>query len=216
MLIKKYQGYIVVKIGDKWMDYEPSVNKHIWFSKYKCSKCGYINNFNQLEDVGCIVCDDKYILNKKLEEIVKEIEPYIKNRLTRIYLSIKDNLCSMWEDNINSFIVWSMSSGYRDYLTIKLIDDKYKHSPVNSKWTYGNKHKKQKKLLSTNTSGYRGVSFNKRVGKYISRIYTDRISICIGYYDTPLLAAMARDKYIINNKLKHKLAFNNKKRRKTK
>lgn len=49
------------------------------------------------------------------------------------------------------------------------------------------------KLRSDNTSGFIGVSFNKKVKKYDSRIYYEGETIFLGYFDDKEDAARARD-----------------------
>jgi hypothetical protein len=46
-----------------------------------------------------------------------------------------------------------------------------------------------RRAISTNTSGYKGVSYHKRVGKYQARIYVEGKCIALGYRDTALEAA---------------------------
>ncbi len=49
------------------------------------------------------------------------------------------------------------------------------------------------KRRSTNTSGYIGVSFAKNMGKYESYIHKDGIKHGLGYYQSPIEAALVRD-----------------------
>ena len=61
------------------------------------------------------------------------------------------------------------------------------------------------KLLSdANKSGYLGVS-KRKSGKWTSRIRVNGKYLSLGSFDSPLEAAVARDRYIIKNKMKNKL-----------
>lgn len=48
------------------------------------------------------------------------------------------------------------------------------------------------KKYASNTSGFPGVSWSKRSAAWISRIEVTGKSVCIGFYPTPLEAALAR------------------------
>lgn len=51
---------------------------------------------------------------------------------------------------------------------------------------------KHKLIYSNNTSGYKGVTFNKRNGKWLARTFKSGKQIYVGYFDTPELAHLAR------------------------
>lgn len=50
-----------------------------------------------------------------------------------------------------------------------------------------------RKVMSNNTTGYKGVCFDKRAGKYAARITVNKLRIQLGYYHDPLEAAKAYD-----------------------
>ena len=51
-------------------------------------------------------------------------------------------------------------------------------------------------MLKSNTSGYKGVNFNKVVGKWCASYSINNRHIHIGYYKTPEAAAEARRKVV--------------------
>lgn len=53
---------------------------------------------------------------------------------------------------------------------------------------------KNQKLSIKNTSGYKGVSYDKRVKKYEAYVKSDYKRYQVGYFDDPREAAIARDK----------------------
>lgn len=55
-------------------------------------------------------------------------------------------------------------------------------------------------IRKDNTSGYKGVCFNKKRNKWRARIYINNKQISIGYFDTPELAHMAYCKLAIELK----------------
>ena len=54
-----------------------------------------------------------------------------------------------------------------------------------------------KRLRRDNTTGYKGVCFDKRAGKYIAYINANGARTYLGYFDDSLLAAMAYDRAAI-------------------
>lgn len=54
-----------------------------------------------------------------------------------------------------------------------------------------------KKMLKNNTTGYKGVWFNKSSGKYVAEIYVNKIRIFLGEYSTPEIAGDAYKKAAI-------------------
>lgn len=48
------------------------------------------------------------------------------------------------------------------------------------------------KVSNSNTSGFTGVSFNKTRGKWYARMYVNNKCLCLGSYDSPHEAALAR------------------------
>ena len=67
---------------------------------------------------------------------------------------------------------------------------------------------KKRRLASTNTSGYNGVS--KRGKRFYAQTYIGGKNKCLGTYDTPKEAALAFDRAVIQHKLSSsKLNFPN-------
>jgi hypothetical protein len=57
--------------------------------------------------------------------------------------------------------------------------------------THAQNMKNRKKRSSPTSSTYKGVSWHKREGKWIARIYSDGICYYLGYYDDEVKAARA-------------------------
>lgn len=62
-------------------------------------------------------------------------------------------------------------------------------------------------IKSQKTSKYLGVSLDKTRNKYSSEIKVNNKKIYLGRFDSELSAAIARDMYILNNKINRKLNF---------
>lgn len=114
-------------------------------------------------------------------------------------------LCEEWHNFIN-FYEWAIKNGYKEDLTIDREDNNGNYEPNNCRWVTMNIQARNTKLISkANSSGFRGVSFDKKLNKYRARVTVDKKVISLGYYNTAQEAGIARDKYIINNNLEHTL-----------
>ena len=50
-----------------------------------------------------------------------------------------------------------------------------------------------RKMRTDNTSGYRGVSWHKRIGKWFAHVISNKKQIHCGYFSDPISAALAYD-----------------------
>lgn len=110
-----------------------------------------------------------------------------------------------WE-NFDAFYEWSINNGYEENLTLDRINNDEGYYPDNCRWvTYTTQSRNTRRIISTNTSGYRGVSLFKSVNKYRAYIVVNYKQIHLKYYSTALEAAKAYDTYVIQNNLEHTL-----------
>lgn len=106
-----------------------------------------------------------------------------------------------WRNDFKSFYDWCQENGYKKGLQIDRIDNDGNYCPENCRFVTCRENILNKRLImSTNTSGYCGVSQNK-TGKYRSHIKMYSEQIYLGTFDTAREAAIARDKFIIKNNL---------------
>lgn len=119
------------------------------------------------------------------------------------------SVCNEWLD-INSFIN-DMFPSFIEGLTIDRENPNGNYEKSNCRWaTKQVQNRNTRKLQSNNTSGYRGVYWEKRCNKWFAQIMVNYKRICIGYFDNKLDAAKAYDKYVIDNNLEHTLNFDRK------
>lgn len=111
-------------------------------------------------------------------------------------------VCKEWH-NVSVFIL-DMESSYKEGLTLDRKENNKEYSKDNCRWaTKKTQSRNTRKLMKTNTSGYRGVSFHKRSLKFIARITINNKTINLGSFSLVLDAAKAYDKYILDNNLEH-------------
>lgn len=110
-------------------------------------------------------------------------------------------VCPEWRASYEAFRSWALSSGYSDNLTLdrKNVDGDYE--PNNCRWATRVTQQRNRRALTTGSSTYIGVSYCKQTGKWIAMIKINRMQKNLGRYGTELEAAIARDQYIIDNKL---------------
>lgn len=116
-------------------------------------------------------------------------------------------VCERWLD-INNFIE-DMYSSFKDGLTLDRINPYGNYELDNCRWANKTvQARNTKKLGKNNTSGFRGVSWNKDKKKWDSRITVNYKNIYVGRFNTAIEAAKAYDNYVIANNLEHTKNFN--------
>ena len=118
------------------------------------------------------------------------------------------DICDEWKNDFMSFYIWSISNGYLEGLTIDRIKNDLGYSPDNCRWADNHtQNRNKRKLMKTNTSGYRGVSYQKRIKKWQSQISINKKIIYLGVFNCPIEAAKAYDRYIIENNMENTRNF---------
>ena len=99
-----------------------------------------------------------------------------------------------WVNNPVVFVEWALVNGWKKGLYIDRIDNDGDYSPWNCRFVTNRENCLNTRLLQeNNTSGYRGVHFNKRFKKYTSQITINGKRDFLGYFDSPRLAALRYD-----------------------
>lgn len=122
---------------------------------------------------------------------------YIKNKLS----------CSKEWDSFLVFKKWSLSNGYKEDLSLDRIDTYKGYSASNCRWVSKRVQSENIRKRKDNTSGYSGVSLDKRNNKYKIQIQVNGEKIYIGRADTAIEGALMFDDYIIKNNTNHRLNF---------
>jgi len=113
-------------------------------------------------------------------------------------------ICSEWKDDFTKFHNWAVENGYDDMLSIDRIDVNGDYEPSNCRWAAKNiQARNTRRIMSTNTSGYRGASWHSKKKKWQSQIAINGKIKYLGTFSTAIEAAMAYDRYIVDNNLEH-------------
>jgi hypothetical protein len=123
-------------------------------------------------------------------------------------------LCDEWKNNFINFYTWAINNGYKETPTRRNeveIDRRNtlgNYEPSNCWWTDHCINSQNKKLImSSNTSGYRGIKFNENnsVNKWESWIGWNKKRHYLGSFSAPELAARAYNDFVIENHTAHPL-----------
>ena len=113
------------------------------------------------------------------------------------------SVCQEWLDNPQSFLTWALENGYNDNLTIDRIDSFQNYEPSNCRFISKSEQPYNLRNLTTNKSGYKGISWSKKERKWLSMISINNHAKRIGSFKTVKEACEARNKFIDDNKLLH-------------
>lgn len=128
--------------------------------------------------------------------------PYHKNYGGRGIILHKE-----WYD-FKTFYDWSIENEWKKGLSIDRINNDGNYEPSNCRWTTrATQQRNTRKLCKNNTSGYRGVSWDKSMSKWASYVTLNYKKVHLGYFKCRIAAAYAYDNYVIENKLEHTRNF---------
>ena len=114
-------------------------------------------------------------------------------------------VCEEWLD-IRTFINWCEET-YIEGTTLDRIDGNKNYQPDNCRWVDMTLQNINKEIVSRNTSGYTGVSWKKANNKFVAQVSVQGVPKHIGLFKTKEEAVLARDTFIIEYKLPHKLSI---------
>lgn len=138
-----------------------------------------------------------------------------KNNYYSVYGGRGIDVCREWLTP-GKFITWACENGFSKSLQIDRIDNDKGYSPENCRFVTNleNQHNKQR-VSRVNTSGYAGVSARRDSPGYYTRIQSHTLNnnktIYLGTYPTPWLACQARNTFIKENNLPHRIQHERKK-----
>ena len=188
------------------------------YGLYKCGFCG--NNFKaNTNDINRGHTKSCGCYQKRIASGAPKTHGLKNTRLYNIWAKLKDRtlnpkskkyesyggrgitVCEEWKNDFMSFYNWAMLNGYSDELSIDRIDNDGNYEPSNCRWTTQTIQNRNRRIQKNNKTGYRGVYFDKRLGKYRVKITVNLKIIYLGYFQTPVEGAIAYNNYIIENNL---------------
>ena len=107
-------------------------------------------------------------------------------------------ICPEWEDPY-LFMGWALLNGYKEGLTIERLDVHKGYCPSNCTWIPGANQYINRRLLTNNTSGFTGVSYDKNTNKWVARVRHNKKRKQLGRYASAELANQARLQYFFDN-----------------
>lgn len=213
-----------IKEGDKFYfltiikEVAPKNKKRRFIVKCDCGvekevSLGNILN-GSTKSCGCQKSKKHNLSNTKLFRLWVDMRQrcYNKNNVNyNNYGGSGITVCDEWCKDFMTFHNWAYANGYKEEtlpngfnkLTIDRIDVNGNYEPSNCRWVDMKIQATNKGILSTNTSGYVGVSWSKSIGKWVCVISLNNKSKRIGAYKTQKEAVEARNKYIEDNNLPH-------------
>ena len=120
-------------------------------------------------------------------------------------------ICEEWLD-VRNFVAWcDLTHPNIEGLSLDRIDNDAGYSPENCRWADRTTQNINQRIQKNNTSGYVGVSWHKGNNKWVAKIKVIKVGINLGYFNSKEEAVQARNNYIIENNLPHKLSTDYKK-----
>jgi hypothetical protein len=104
-------------------------------------------------------------------------------------------VCDEWR-SFKAFQQWAESAGYADHLTLDRRNNNRGYCPENCRFVNQTVQSQNRRKHSSNTSGYIGVSFDKSRQRYRARACLNYRCVFLGYFDTAIEAAKARDAFV--------------------
>ena len=114
-------------------------------------------------------------------------------------------VCEEWLD-VRNFIAWcEMTHPNIEDISLDRIDNDKGYSPENCRWANKLTQNINQRKREDNTSGYVGIYWNKDSKKWDAKIGVNNKLVYIGKFPLIENAIEARNSYIIENELPHKL-----------
>lgn len=200
---------------------EKSTQK-VRYGLYECQYCGgefecITNSVNtgNTKSCGCVNFSKKHGLgsNKFYQTWYGMLQrcTNLKSKDYKHYGARGITVCEEWLD-VATFISWAEAthSNIEGY-TLDRIDNDKGYSPENCRWVDKTTQALNQRKMKNNKSGYVGVIWHIRNKKWCANIRINKILKQIGSFLTIEEAVQARDNYIIENNLPHKLSKDYKK-----
>ena len=129
-----------------------------------------------------------------------------KNKYYKNYGGRGITVCEEWLD-VTNFVAWcDLTHPNIEGLSLDRIDNDKGYSPENCRWADRTTQNTNQRMKKNNTSGFVGVSWNRTHQVWVAYISVKSKRRSIGTFKIIEEAVQARDNYIIENNLPHKLS----------
>ena len=193
------------------IDYAFHKHKHRYFN-VKCSCDNIFTSSFTLILKGrtktCFQCRNKThsMSHTRLYKIYDDMKKrcYNTNCANYKFYGLKGvNVCEEWLKSPQLFLDWALANGYKDNLTIDRIDSFKNYEPSNCRFISKSEQLYNLRNLTTNKSGYKGISWSRKEKRWLAIISINNKSKRIGSFTVVKEACEARNKFIDENNLPH-------------
>ena len=213
MIEEKEKDMTPILLEDLGMQFPTEISKKKRrFGLYQCQYCGKefeaqiqsIKSGN-IKSCGCLTTATHGLGCHRLYNIWRGMKARCyneKNPKYKHYGARGIQICDIWLD-INNFIE-DMYPDYKEGLSLDRVDVDGNYEPDNCRWTDKyTQSQNTRDIQSNNTSGYRGVSWSKKLNKWIVQIWVDARGMYLGRYSSSLEATKVYERYVRINNLEH-------------
>ena len=210
-------------IGDTYMKYPTEISRcRESHGIYECQYCGkefeaitaHIKSGNT-RSCGCQNGGRVHgLANSQFYNTWKNMDKRCNNPKNKDYKNYGARgitVCEEWLD-VTNFVAWCEETypNIKGY-SLDRIDNDKGYSPENCRWADKVTQNTNQRKSSANTSGFVGVYWDISKNKWTAKVGSNNKLIHLGYFNSVQEAVEARDNYIIENKLPHKLSTDYKK-----
>ena len=207
-------------IGEVYLKLDIKNNKYFKYGMYECPYCKkefeckskYIK-YGDTKRCGCLhkgrrkthgLTYNKFY-KSWLDMLSRCTNP--KNSSYKNYGGRGITVCEEWLDVAN-FVAWCESTYYEtDGYSLDRINNDLGYYPENCRWVDRATQAINQRKMKNNTSGFVGITYYKSNKKWGATIGIKNRLVNLGTFKDKMEAVQARDNYIIENNLPHKLSI---------
>ncbi len=191
-------------------------NRKYRYGLYECQYCniefeGSVDSVKRgnTKSCGCLRGDTHGLASHRFYHTWKHMVQRCNNPKSAMYKHYGARgitVCEEWLD-VRNFITWAESTHPNiEDVSLDRIDNDGGYSPENCTWSDKTTQAINQRIMKNNKSGYVGVNYHKGNVKWAAYISVTNTRKHIGSFLTIEEAVLARDNYIIENNLPHKLS----------